>query len=267
MKPCPPLAFLPALLLSAALHAQMFAGTVKDRSGEGAVKQATVEALAANDRVVARARSGDDGAFVLRLRDAGEFRLRVQRLGYRTATSSAVAVASLQTVHVELRISTAELALDPLTVTGHTETPRDPRLDREGFYGRQQMHVGSFVTREQLDRRRPLHSTEALRGIPGVRLQALGGTTHSVALMTRKDGGCVPLLLVDNIVMPGDELDLQIVPQDIAGIEVYRGTSEIPGRYISLASTCGLIVVWSRDGEAEEEKTSAAADSAGAGSR
>jgi hypothetical protein len=261
MKPIHPLALLPALMVAAALHAQEFAGVVRDRAGEAPVRQATVEALGAGDHVAARAHTGDDGSFTLRLREPGEFRLRVERIGYRTATSSPVSVTLLQTVHVELRISTSEVALEPLTVKATTEAPRSARLDREGFYTRQQMHVGSFITREQIERRRPLHSTETLRGIPGVRVQALGGTTHSVALMTRKDGGCLPLLMVDNIVMPADEFDLQIVPNDIEGIEVYRGTSEIPGRYMSLASPCGLIVVWSRDGEPD-----AKADSASAGS-
>ncbi|MBV9111159.1 MAG: hypothetical protein JO306_17265, partial [Gemmatimonadetes bacterium] len=86
----------------------------------------------------------------------------------------------------------------------------------------------------------------------------LGGTTHSVALMTRKDGGCVPVLVVDGIPMPGTEMDLEIAPEDIEGIEVYRGPSEIPPRYIALASPCGLIVVWSRDADVQDSADSTA---------
>ncbi|HEX8904046.1 MAG TPA: carboxypeptidase regulatory-like domain-containing protein [Longimicrobiaceae bacterium] len=252
-------AILPALLGASALQAQQqFTGKVMDRTGEGPVPTATVEALAPNDRVVARARSNDDGSFTLRLRDPGEFKLRVQRLGYRTATSEAVPVQAQQTVRVELRISTAEVALSPLTVTGRTDAPRSPRLEREGFYQRQQLHVGAFVTREQIDRQRPLHPSQALRGIPGVRVQQINGSTQGVVVITRRErGGCIPLLLVDNAVMGAEDIDLQIGAKDIDGIEVYRGPSEIPGRYISLASACGLIVVWSRDGEYHEVPDSA----------
>ena len=254
-------ALLPALLGATALHAQQFSGKVMDRTGEGPVQTATVEALTANDRVVGRARSGDDGSFTLRLRDPGEFRLRVQRLGYRTATSEPVPVADLQTVRVELRISTSEVALTPLTVTGRTDASRSPRLEREGFYQRQAMHVGAFVTRDQIRERRPLHPSQALRGIPGVRIQQITGSTQGVVVITRRErGGCIPLLLVDNAVMGAEDIDLQIGAQDIDGIEVYRGPSEIPGRYMSLASPCGLIVIWSRDGEADEPHDTTSAD-------
>ncbi|HEX8244085.1 MAG TPA: carboxypeptidase regulatory-like domain-containing protein [Longimicrobium sp.] len=254
MKQLRPLALLPALLAAAALHAQTFSGKVMDRTGEGPVKSATVEAVGAGERVFARARSGDDGSFNLRLRNAGEFRLRVQRLGYRTATSEPVPVALLQTVHVELRISASEIALSPLTVTARTELARSPRLEREGFYARQALHTGMFVTREQIERQRPLHASQALRGIPGVRVQQINGSTQGAPVITRRErGGCIPLLLVDNAVMGAEDIDLQIGARDIEGIEVYRGPSEIPGRYMSLASPCGLIVIWSRDGEAEEQ--------------
>ncbi|HEX8905274.1 MAG TPA: carboxypeptidase regulatory-like domain-containing protein [Longimicrobiaceae bacterium] len=263
MKLLRPFVFLPALLLSAALQAQSFVGKVMDRAGEGPVQAATVEALGPGDRVAARARSAADGAFTLHLREPGDFRLRVQRIGYRTATSEAVPVAAMQTVRVELRISTSEIALDPLTVVARTDAPRSPRLEREGFYARQQMHVGAFVTRQDIERSKPLHSTETLRGIPGVRVHPIGGTTQHIAVITRRErGGCVPLLLVDNMVMGAEDLDLQIPPNDIEGIEVYRGPSEIPGRYISLASPCGLIVVWSRDGNPDMSADSAAADTA-----
>ncbi|HEX8244086.1 MAG TPA: carboxypeptidase regulatory-like domain-containing protein [Longimicrobium sp.] len=263
MKPLRPLALLPALFAAAALHAQAFSGKVMDRAGEGPVKSATVEAVGAGERVFARARSSDDGSFNLRLRNPGEFRLRVQRLGYRTATSEPVPVADLQTVHVELRISASEIALNPLTVTARTDAARSPRLEREGFYTRQQMHVGAFVTRQQIEDRRPLHSTETLRGIPGLRVQPIGGSTQAVAIITRRErGGCIPLLLVDNAVMGAEDFDLMIPPRDIEGIEVYRGPSEIPGRYISLASPCGLIVVWSRDGDPDMSVDSTGADTA-----
>ena len=258
MNPRLAFALLPALLAAAALHAQSFEGVVMDRDGESPVRAATVEALVGS-RVAARTHTGDDGSFTLRLRQPGTFRLRVERIGYRTATSDGVPVAAEQTVRVEMRISTQEVALDPLTVVTRIEDARSPRLEREGFYARRQAHVGAFVTRDQIERQHPAHATDALRGIPGVRVQPLGGSTRSVALMSRKDGGCVPLLVVDRIPMPGTEMDLEIVPDDIEGIEVYRGPGEVPPPYAALVSPCGLIVVWSRDADAGDAADSTAA--------
>ena len=56
----------------------------------------------------------------------------------------------------------------------------------------------------------------------------------------------MPVLIVDNLPVPTDDLDNFVKPWQVDGIEVYRGNSEIPGRWRNHNSACGLIVVWTQ---------------------
>jgi hypothetical protein len=67
--------------------------------------------------------------------------------------------------------------------------------------------------------------------------------------MTRAGGNCPPRILVDGSPVAGADVDEMVEPQDINGIEIYRGPSEVPGRWMANRSSCGLIVIWTKRGE------------------
>lgn len=232
-----------ALLAAPPLAAQTIAGKVLDRATGQPVNEATIEALRANDRVAARARSDAQGNFVLTLDSEGEYRIRARRVGYQPSTSLPVPVAMRQTVQTEIRISSSEVVLDPLTVTARSEPPRSPRLDREGFYQRERMGFGRFLTRHELQNMVVTETTTIFRTVPGVRLIPTGGTRYALVI-SRGGVQCVPRVMVDNLTIPASEIDTMVRPEQIAGIEVYRGATEIPGRFVGQHNGCGLIVIW-----------------------
>jgi hypothetical protein len=39
-----------------------------------------------------------------------------------------------------------------------------------------------------------------------------------------------------------------VLPHEVAGIEVYRGPSEIPAEYQGADARCGAIVIWTHGG-------------------
>ena len=237
-----------ALAAAAPLSAQMLEGTVLDQANNQPVAEAHVEALRPNGRVAARARTDTAGHFLLQLREAGDYRIRTSRVGYRTATSLPLRVELRQTVAANVQISTSEVVLDPLTVTARSVPPRAPRLDREGFYEREQRGSGHFLTRYEIDQANATESSEIFRTVPGIRLLPAGGAHYRIAL-SRGGDDCQPRLVVDNLPIATDELDSFVRPEQIAGIEVYRGPSETPARWRGMPGVaCGLIVVWTQAG-------------------
>ena len=59
---------------------------------------------------------------------------------------------------------------------------------------------------------------------------------------------CVWSPVIDVINPLIDEIDQFISPMDIEAIEVYRSASEVPARFTTAASNCGVILIWSRRG-------------------
>ena len=239
-----------AILLAQPLSAQIFGGRVIDKASSQPIKDATVEILAAsNNRVVARARSDGDGFVAFELRQPGSYRVRTSRLGYTTHTSQTLQIELRQTVQVDIPLSTGEVTLDSLTVIGRSAPARRTELDREGFYERERQGFGKFITADDISQRMAIQTSEIFRTVPGMTLVPMGGTRYRIAV-TRGGDQCSPALILDNMpINVTDELDDLVRPQDIAGVEVYRGASEVPGRFLGQRNNCGLVVIWTKRGE------------------
>jgi len=233
-----------ALAAASPLSAQLIGVRVLDRATGQPVPEVTVEALRANDRSAARARTDAQGYAVLQLPEPLEVRLRASRVGYQTATSSAFNVELRQALETEMRIASGEVVLEPLTVTARSTPPRSPVLEREEFYQRERSSQGKFLTRYEIQNMVvPTGATEIFSAIPGIRLQQTGGRGRVVTI-SRGGRNCVPQLLIDEAPMPIGDLDRFIQPAQIAGVEIYRSDTEIPIRWAAYRKGCGLIVVW-----------------------
>jgi hypothetical protein len=239
-----------ALLLAQPLSAQIFGGRVIDKASGQPIKDATVEMMNESNRVVARARSDGDGFVAFELRQPGAYRVRTSRIGYTTHTSQALTIELRQTVQVDIPMSTGEVTLDSLTVIGRSAPPRRSELDREGFYDRERQGFGRFITAHDIQQRMAMQTSEIFRTVPGMTLIPTGGTRYRIAV-TRGGDNCSPSVILDNMpINVTDELDDLVKPQDIAGVEVYRGASEVPGRFLGNRNNCGLVVIWTKRGEA-----------------
>jgi hypothetical protein len=239
-----------ALLLARPLSAQIFGGRVIDKTSGNPIKDATVEMLNDNNRVVARARSDGDGFVSFELRQPGSYRVRTSREGYTTHTSQSLQIELRQTVQVDIPLSTGtEVTLDSLTVIGRAQPRRLTELDREGFYDRERTGFGKFITAEDIANRMSIQTTEIFRTVPGLAVVPLGNSRYRLAV-TRGGNNCSPSIVLDNMPMTtSDDLDDLVKPQDIAGVEVYRGASEVPGRFMSNRNACGLVVIWTKRGQ------------------
>ncbi|MFI5281253.1 MAG: TonB-dependent receptor plug domain-containing protein, partial [Gemmatimonadales bacterium] len=166
--------------------------------------------------------------------------LVVRRLGF-APSSSVLQVAGGDTLRMSFALERIVNALDTVVVA---EKQLSPRLTE--FEDRRKAGFGHFVTQAEIDKRNPVYTADLLRVMPSVNVVSPARGGH-VAVNFR--GRCAFKIFLDGIVFPSTNLDDLPSPRELAGIEVYSGPSTIPFQYKSISgSTCGVILVWTRDG-------------------
>jgi hypothetical protein len=156
-----------------------------------------------------------------------------------------------------------EVALDPAPVAlggvaARTRAmPMSPPLRR--FYERMEHGRGSFVTREQIDRRKPRRLTDLFREIPGVRVASTSRgdrlvMTGATPAMYRVDprweaGDCPVQYYLDGVSYQPDFAGVpnDVRPDEVEGIEVYRRISEVPVEFRRPGAECGVVVIWLKE--------------------
>ena len=142
---------------------------------------------------------------------------------------------------------------------------RSHDLEISGFYTRRAETSGYFITRERIEDRAPLYTTDLFRGVAGIKVVPAGTLRNAVVLTGSRSislggsGFCFPTVWMDGQMVhqgtagsiPGFRgpafLDQLVHPDDIAGIEVYNSAASMPVQY-NLHAACGAIVIWTRHG-------------------
>lgn len=107
--------------------------------------------------------------------------------------------------------------------------------------------LGYFVTPQMIKEEDPTYASDILRRVPGVMVAAQVNGKSEVHIV-RSNLNCYPTLYLDGNLWPGHNLD-ELTAQQILALEVYRGTSEIPPRFMGYGRPdCGVIVVWTKQG-------------------
>jgi hypothetical protein len=135
-------------------------GRVVEDSGDRPVAGATVELQTTGGVVVRRTVSEESGRFLVLVSREGRYRLRASRIGLADGLSASIDVAPGDTLRVILRMDIQAVALPALEVIGHSRMHRMGRLAE--FHYRSQRGFGTFLTREDLDRRNPVQLTHIL---------------------------------------------------------------------------------------------------------
>ena len=250
---------LGALLIAASLAATPNRARAQDQVPPGTISVSVRDSLG---RSIAGAELTVDGTSVRGVTDdRGEIRfsavrggpatVRIRRLGFKPTSvevivDQRVAAASIVTLSPIAQI------LAPIVVKGGTNyTGR-----MAGFYQRRDLGIGHFVSRERLERDNPGQLTDVFRRLPGVQITSTR-TIRNAIRFRGNGGGCWPLVWLDGAPLPTAEFDLDFLsPQSVEGIEVYSGVSQIPPQFMGARGlgSCGVIVVWSREGERRQKK-------------
>ena len=146
--------------------------------------------------------------------------------------------------------------LDTVVVTTPLRSPRMAEFDARR---KSPLGGGQFMTQEEIEKRRSVFATELVLSFKSIRerLSRGGGGQFRHFAVNRRGAGdvigatkdCFMNVVVDGIPMPTPfNLDDLPSPKDLAGIEVYAGAATIPLQFKSWSRSCGVILVWTKDG-------------------
>ena len=206
-----------------------------------------------------QATTAASGAFRLTQLPAGPVRLAVRRPGLRPISRS-VELKHGETVTLPpgaFRMEAAPTELEPVTIEAEETTSRRRLAD---FYRRREGSSGSFMTREEWEKRgTPRYTTDILRRLRGVRVlpnnnYSFGGPRW-VVVMSRGEnrrgeyGGCPVLVFMDGQYLGNSDfvlLDATINVEQLAAVEADNTGASLPAEFNRRGSECGVIVLWSR---------------------
>ncbi len=233
-------------------------GRVLDRRSGRPVEAANVilsDTLLAEDR---QRMTDGNGRFTFTDLEPGMYRVTVDHLTF-DPLDQLVHLPSDRTVQVDFELSVDPIQLAPIVVTAL----REKRLELQGFYDRRELGeaigAGIFFTRDDIEDAGAIRVTHYLGRIPGIRTECTGGANNNCvirmtrgapSLSSRAEHGCRNAnVYLDGVRVirdggGGESIDNFVSPSDIAGIEVYRGPSELPAEFGGSVGRCGAIVIW-----------------------
>ena len=253
---------LPLLLLAAPVQGQVrIVGRVIDDFTEAPIAGARIAVLAPDGSVLSRTESSQAGTFEFRVRNLRGVRISAQQMSYVNNTTPLLYFDGKKYFQVELRLDPDAILLAPLEVIAWSGSVDDAVL--EGFRRRLKTGLGVYITREQVEARKPAMVTDLLREIPGITVTGGGVGAEAVVRMARAGmGNCATQIFVDGFLInrrmmtsmgapPTDfRIDDVVSPGSIEGVEVYRGLSTVPAEFLNPDAQCGVIAIWTRRGGA-----------------
>lgn len=205
-------------------------GSITDTSGI-----AIVGAQIFVNRVGPRSTSDSRGRFRLVGLAAGDRMIVVRHMGYHSATIK-LSLALGETREVAVRLALLPVPLD--TIVSEAQATGE-NLRRNGFSARQRFGFGYFLTRDEIERMRPINLTDVLRHLPFLQVNEHLGRTW----LTTENGTCRPILYLDRMPVP----DVNDIPVEIVdGVEWYRHAMDVPVEFVRPGATCAAVVIWTR---------------------
>jgi outer membrane receptor protein involved in Fe transport len=167
----------------------------------------------------------------------------VRLLGYAPLSRS-VAFHADSTSAILFELAVQPIGLDSVQAAA---TARRSNLMRRGFYERKRSGSGTFLTRDEIERFQPRFLSDVLRRVGGVQVGSSSRGLPSTQMRGQQSiaGSCPVQYYVDGVLTTAYSID-EMRPEDIDGIEVYRGAASIPASFKRGTASCGVILLWSR---------------------
>ena len=178
------------------------------------------------------------GEFALAGLPPGRHRVRVAHAEQPPAELD-VDLGPGRTVALTVLVQVGAMRMPPVVVEGERA---DRRLGLAGFYERRRMIRARFFTGEQIGERQPMALTHLLTGT-GLFVRC----TRRGCRVTQRVAGrvCDVPIYVDGMWVPDYDLDW-VPPQDVAGLEIYRGSATTPSQFAIHSTGCGAVIVWTK---------------------
>ena len=215
-------------------------GVVRDSAGH-ALRDAEVR-IGGSARIAAI--TNDSGGFRLAALAPGATAIVVRRLGFAPDTVTLILRAGrVDSLVLALGVVAASL---PGVLVEDEADARSHRLLAD-FWARRARGFGSFITRDEIEKRDAHSFVDLTRMVPSVRVVTMNGreTLRFGRSGTLRD--CPPQYVVDGLRIESGSPD-EFLPTDIEAVEIYPGPSTTPPQFTSrpFSYTCGAIVIWTR---------------------
>jgi hypothetical protein len=180
-----------------------------------------------------------DGTVHLERLSAGTRTVEVHFLGYASQRAQVTLEPGRSSqLHFALEV-------DPIRLAEVKVRVPPSRLLRTGFFQRRSAGFGTFFTREEIVRMHPLALSDVMHRVAGATVfRSRSGL--SSANLRGGTGRCPVQFFVDGTMTSYFLID-EVRPEDVEGIEIYRGAATLPPEYNKGTAICGLIVIWTRD--------------------
>ncbi len=176
--------------------------------------------------------------FVISNLEPGRRRIDIRVVGYKPLTAYLEFLPG-QTIQKTFELEFTGEKLPDLEV----EEKASKTLVRfNDFERRRARGVGHFITRDEIRNRGYMNMGDALRTVKGVKVNC--GAIDCRIQMARAAPGCGPSFWVDGVEVRSFAESTPIA--DVQGIEVYRGSGEIPAEFTGSTAGCGVVVIWTR---------------------
>jgi len=220
-------------------------GIVKD-SGGGVLANVEVMVMRSGRAV----RTDSAGHFLLAAIPAGPADIGFRRVAYEPVIVS-LKIPLDDTTDVEVRLGGITPLLPAVVVNDHVEQSKV----LEQFEARRKVGAGYFVTRADIERRRPNSLSDYMRMVPGVRIVTLDNGRTALRFARNPKANCPPQYFVDGIPTSNFDID-EVLPGDVEGVELYPGSAGVPAQYNRFVGTsiCGTILIWTRIPGKENDK-------------
>ncbi|NIM49775.1 MAG: hypothetical protein GTN62_05900 [Gemmatimonadales bacterium] len=243
-----------ALPTAGELAAQTVRGVVVNAATGDPVADASVVLLDSKGQIRRGTLTAPDGSFSLAIPENDTYTVRVGGAGYSTWDSQPMKLRTDEASELEVRLA---------PVGGETGW-------MEAFYQRRATGNGTFLTAQDIQERGGDRFTDIMQHLSGVSVVPLPGSrdyftvrlagSHAGAERAgvrhrgERSGDCPPQLYVDGkwwgtIDDAGDRgPDFELLPRDLAGVEIYTAAVVPDEFYTGRESLCGVIAVWRKPG-------------------
>ena len=216
-------------------------GRVADALGAAIVK---AEILVTNTTI--RAETGTDGRFELVNLPSGPVEVIVRRIGFSPAKIP-LQLGTGEMRDIRVLLSPVVTVMDSVSIVAEA-----PEIEKafNGFELRKSRGFGTFITREQIEKKNPRVTTDLFRTVNGVKLMRENGTPTVVSTRLGDMAYCPVRYFIDGANYPlyGQSIDTMIQVVDIGAIEVYPGGATVPPQFGGRESGCGVVAIWTRQG-------------------
>lgn len=201
-----------------------------------------------------------DGSFSLVVPVRAETVILIRRPGYSAQVLSVDLASGMWRGNIVLQPGSFRLPEIEVTVKYAKPAEYAGTTKYDGFFQRRKLGLGTFISREEIEKSNAIHTLEILRGIPGlyvnvgivsdpttadIRISRCQGDDHRVGKVTVWIDG-------QRLIEPRQGTDVyklaemlsRITATGVEMMEIYRGPGQIPGEFHW--DGCAAVVIWTR---------------------